>query len=57
MEDTLIKSKKLSLPGKKALFQSEMEGEVILVDASETPIERPKKDKRIIIQGKRKGIP
>jgi len=43
VEDTLIRSGKFSLPGKKALLKSDMEYEVILIDASETPIERPKK--------------
>jgi hypothetical protein len=43
VEDTLIKSGTFSLPGKKALLRSEVEYEVILVDASESPIERPKK--------------
>jgi hypothetical protein len=43
VEDTLIKSGTFSLPGKKALLKSEVEYEVILVDASESPIERPKK--------------
>lgn len=43
VEDTLIKSGKFSLPGKKALLKNDVEYEVILVDASETPIERPKK--------------
>ena len=43
VEDTLIKSGKFSLPGKKALLKSDVEYEIILVDASETPIERPKK--------------
>jgi hypothetical protein len=43
VEDVLIKSGKFSLPGKKALLKSDMEYEVILIDASETPIERPKK--------------
>lgn len=43
VEDTLIKSGKFALPGKKALLKSDVEYEVILVDASETPIERPKK--------------
>lgn len=43
VEDTLIKSRKFSLPGKKALLKSDVDYEVILVDASETPIERPKK--------------
>jgi len=50
VEDTLIKSGKFSLPGKKALLKSDMEYEVILIDASETPIERPKKK-----FGRRKG--
>jgi hypothetical protein len=43
VEDALIKSGKFSLPGKKALLKSDVEYELILVDASETPIERPKK--------------
>jgi Helix-turn-helix of DDE superfamily endonuclease len=43
IEDILIKSKKFSLPGKKALLKSNTEFEVILIDATETPIERPKK--------------
>jgi Helix-turn-helix of DDE superfamily endonuclease len=43
VEDTLIKSGQFSLPGKKALLKSDMEYEVILVDAAETPVERPKK--------------
>jgi Helix-turn-helix of DDE superfamily endonuclease len=43
IEDTLIKSKSFSLPGRKALLRSNTEFEVILIDATETPIERPKK--------------
>lgn len=43
IEDILIKSKKFSLPGKKKLLKSDVEYEVILVDTSESPIERPKK--------------
>jgi hypothetical protein len=43
VEDMLIKSGKFSLPGKKALVKSDVEYELILIDASETPIERPKK--------------
>lgn len=46
IEDTLIKSKVFSLPGKKALLDKENDLEVILIDASETPIERPKKTVR-----------
>ena len=43
IEDTLIKSSKFSLPGKKALLKSDVEFEVVLIDAAESPIERPKK--------------
>lgn len=43
IEDILIKSKAFSLPGKKVLLRNEAQWEVILVDATESPIERPKK--------------
>jgi len=43
VEDTLIKDKRFALPGRKALLGSDAEYEVILIDASESPIERPKK--------------
>jgi len=43
VEDVLIKSGVFSLPGKKELLKSDMEYEVILIDASESVIERPKK--------------
>lgn len=43
IEDTLIKHPDFSLPGRKALLKSDMEYEVVLIDATETPIERPKK--------------
>lgn len=43
VEDTLIKSNVFSLPGKKVLLKSNAEFEVILIDATESPIERPKK--------------
>jgi hypothetical protein len=39
----LIKSGRFALPGKKALLKSDTEYEVILIDGSESPIERPKK--------------
>ena len=43
VEDALIQSRKFSLPGRKALLKSDNEFEIILVDAAESPIERPKK--------------
>jgi len=55
VEDILIKSKKFSLPGRKALLKSDVEYELVLVDASEHPIQRPKKNKNISTLEKRKG--
>jgi hypothetical protein len=56
VEDTLIKDKRIALPGRKALLESDAECKVILIDASESPIERPKKDKNAIILAKRSAI-
>jgi Helix-turn-helix of DDE superfamily endonuclease len=44
IEDTLIKHPDFALPGRKALLKSDMDYEVVLIDATETPIERPKKE-------------
>ena len=54
VEDTLIKEGTFSLPGRKALLKSDVEYEVVLIDATESPIERPKKNKNTFIQAKRK---
>jgi hypothetical protein len=43
IEDILIRSKHFQLPSKKETIYSNNEIEVIIVDATETPIERPKK--------------
>lgn len=45
VEDTLIKDEKFRLPGKKVLLKNSTPLEVILIDATETSIERPKKKK------------
>ncbi|KJV91266.1 transposase [Orientia tsutsugamushi] len=37
-------------------MKSDMNYEVVLIDANETHIERPKKNKNSIIQERRKGI-
>src|SRR5215216_1700426 len=57
VEDMLVRSKKFRLPGKKALQPSDTVFEVVLVDASEQPIERPKKAKKGITAAKRGDIP
>jgi len=56
VENTLIKSDKFSLPGRKALLKSDVEYEVVLIDATESPIERPKKNKSTSIREKRRNI-
>src|SRR6266496_6169683 len=57
VEDTLVRSGKFRLPGKKALQASDTVFEVVLVDVSEQPIERPKKAKNGITAAKRSAIP
>ena len=44
MEDTLIQSGRFALPGKKKLHAADHEIEVLVVDVTETPVERPKKN-------------
>jgi hypothetical protein len=56
IEDTLIKSGKFSLPGKKALLENN-EIEIVVVDVVESPVERPKKNSGSGIQERKKGIP
>jgi len=56
MERILIADKRFHLPGKKVLLKEENQFEVILVDVTESPVERPKKNSVEIIQGKRNGI-
>ena len=46
VENTLIKDGRFSLPGRKALLKSDVGYEVVLIDATETAIERPKKNKK-----------
>ena len=56
VEDVLVRSKKFRLPGKKALQPSDTVFEVILVDASEQPVERPKKARNGTTVAKRDDI-
>jgi Helix-turn-helix of DDE superfamily endonuclease len=45
VEKVLIESGAFRLPGKKALYKNDGEHNTVLVDATESPIERPKKNK------------
>jgi len=55
VEEALIKSGEFSLPGKKKLVQPTIEFEVIVVDTTETPIQRPKNNQRKYYSGKKNG--
>ena len=52
VEDALVCSKRFRLPGKKALQAGDTVFEVVLVDVSEQPVERPKKAKNGITVAK-----
>ncbi len=54
VENTLIKHPDFALPGRKALEKSDMQYEIILVDAAETPIERPKKTTTFLFRQEKK---
>ena len=55
IEDILIKNKDFSLPGKKELLQNNRL-KVVLTDATESPIERPKKRSRRSSTQERKNV-
>ena len=56
VENTLVKDEKFKLPGKKALLEDN-EIEIVLVDVTESPVERPKKNNENGIPEKRSGTP
>jgi len=53
VENTLIGSRKFSLPGKKALIENDENIEITAVDVTESPIERPKKGQKEWYSGKK----
>ena len=55
IEDSLIKHPDFSLPGKKALLK-DTDYELVLIDATETQCERPKKSRNITIPVRKKNI-
>jgi hypothetical protein len=52
VESVLIKSGKFSLPSKRALYDVDNKIEFIIIDATESPIERPKKTKKPLFRQK-----
>jgi len=57
VEDVLVKSGQFSLPGKKKLLESTTEFEIVVVDTTETPIQRPSRRQRLYYSGKKNGTP
>ena len=55
IEDTLIKHPNFALPGRKVLLKSDIEYDIILIDATETRIERPKKEKTFLLWKEKKA--
>lgn len=55
MEDILIKSKEFKLPNRRDVFE-DPNLEVIVVDAVESPIERPKKTKEILLRKEKEAF-
>lgn len=56
-EDVLIKSGAVTLPGKRALLKNERIYEVVLIDATETPVERPQKNSAGTTRARKNAIP
>jgi len=57
VENTLIRSGEFRLPGKKALIAEGQQPKTLAVDVTESPIERPKKNRRSTILARRSVIP
>lgn len=57
IESILKKCKQFQLPGKEKLAGTNHQYEVLIIDATESPIERPKKNNTSTIQAKRKSTP
>lgn len=54
-EHVLIQDKRLPLPSKRALYQTDTVFEIVLMDATECPCERPKKNSDATTLAKRSG--
>ncbi|HEY9296440.1 MAG TPA: hypothetical protein VIQ31_08715, partial [Phormidium sp.] len=48
IEDILVNKRAFSLPGKKKLSSCDYQVKVVVVDVTESPIERPKKTKTVL---------
>ena len=57
IENTLIKHPTFHLPGKKELRQNDSESDIIMVDVTESPIQRPKKNSADTTLARKKSTP
>ena len=57
IEAALMASGEFRLPGKKALHEGELAVEVIVIDATEVPIERPKKSSASTTAARKSATP
>lgn len=57
VENLLLQSGEFSLPGKQRVYQHAYEWSVVVVDGSETPIERPQKNSDSTTVARKKAIP
>lgn len=57
VEDALLADARFHLPGKKALYDGSMALELVIVDATEGRIERPKKNSAVATLVRRKVTP
>lgn len=56
VENVLIQNEMFHVAGKKALLEARDEGRTLAVDVTESPVERPKKNKRNGTQERKKDI-
>ncbi|MDI3465316.1 MAG: Mobile element protein [Nitrospira sp.] len=56
-EDVLITSGAFTLPGKHALLTNDRAYEVVLIDATETPVERPQKNNAGTTRARKNATP
>ena len=57
IENILVNCKKFHLPGKREFGKTDVEFEIILIDATESPVERPKKNKGNSTAGRKRNTP
>jgi hypothetical protein len=57
VEDTLVKDGTFALPGKKKLKRKSPLIQYVVVDVTESPINRPKKDQKAYYSGKKTAYP